>query len=924
MISFMHAEQLHKKILLRLAATFLLIAFLGCDKLYAQTHPDTLQSARNDTIPPVIDPDEEAVMDSVRQAQQSPDSIPNQVPQSRQAERQAQPDAVNFQAKDSLTFNFRNQRIGRLYGSASVTHTNGQLDAGEIELDLNNDQVEASTSTPDDTLSYPVLRQNEQELKSTRILFNYRTERGKFEVAEMQVPDGHLIGTKVKNVSRNEVFIEDGIYSTCPPDHMSYYIKARRMKMVDQEEIFFTNAQLFILDIPYPLIFPFGYVPAGIESRQSGLMEPTYAFQNTSSRGIGLQNLGWFQYFSDYFVGQTSFDIFTSGTFFNESRFQYRKTGNFNGSVTLGYSRERGLEPTDPNFSERTSRRIGLTHDQQISPYANLSANIDLRTADYFQRNSFDPNERAETSSSSRMSYRYSHPEGTYNFSLSTRLNQQFNTNTTRIVGPEANFSFRQFTPFKRSGGSAMDERWYERISVSYRNNFRSEYEFRPIDADSAAVNWVDGLLDPELYREATGNTDHIQYGFEQRLQVSAGQLLPSQFLNVSASANMTEYWYPTTIRKEFDPEVNRVVTRQERGFAAARDFSTSLSFSTTFYGISELKIGNYEGLRHTVRPQFSLSYRPDFSEELWGFYREVQSDTTGNTRRYSIFEGSIFGGPGAGEQRTLNFSVTNIFETKHVKRDSTGEVKSNNLRLIDNFSISSNYNFAADSLNFSNVSLSLSSNVISGIRFRAGANYSLYARDENGREIDTFIWNAEYKLAQPLNFNLSLSTSFNGGERGVRVETPPYRPYDPLDQAFFSPVDRRFNLEPVQPISSSWSFGLDFSYRWTYRFQQDARKSAVLNVNNIQFNLTPKWRVSTRLGYDFIEKELTPAQFGLNRNMICWNLSFQFNPFGEFQYYFFRLSLSSSQISNLFQKLPGLNNLERSSSPTGRRPGGY
>jgi hypothetical protein len=54
---------------------------------------------------------------------------------------------------------------------------------------------------------------------------------------------------------------------------------------------------------------------------------------------------------------------------------------------------------------------------------------------------------------------------------------------------------------------------------------------------------------------------------------------------------------------------------------------------------------------------------------------------------------------------------------------------------------------------------------------------------------------------------------------------------------------------------------------------------------------------------------------------MICWDLSFQFNPFGDFQYYSFRLSLSGGQIQSLFQKLPGLNNLERSSSPNGRRP---
>lgn len=882
-----------------------LLIIPGWGSISAQSIPDTLRSSVNDTIP------------QAGQVQQPP----GQTPQDRQAGRQASPDAVNFQARDSLTFNFRNQRVAHLYGSANVRHTNGELSAGTIELDLNKSEVQAMADNPEDTLSYPILRRQQEELRSTRILFNYETEKGKFETAEMQVDDGYLIGTKVKNVSRNEVFIEDGIYSTCPPDHMYYYIQASRMKVVDEEEVFFTNARLFILDIPYPLVFPFGYVPAGIESRQSGLLEPTYVFQNTSTRGIGLQNLGWFQYFNDYFTAQTSFDLFTSGTFFNESRMQYRKTGSFNGSVTLGYSRERGLEPTDPGFTETVNKRLAISHNQQLSPYANLTANVNLQTSNYFQRNSFNPDDRARTSSTSRLSYRYSHPEGAYNVSITSNMNRQFASNRTRISGPEISFSARQFSPFQSDQPGLQEESWYERISISYRNNFKSEYDFNPIDADSAEVSWLEALTDPAKYREATGDDRHIQYGFIQRASISAGQLIPSQFLNVSANFNINEYWYPSTIRKEFNEVENRLETHRVQGLATARDFSTSLNFSTTFYGISQLSIGNLEGLRHTVRPSVSFSYSPDFSSDYWGFYREVQSDTLGNTRRYSIFEDEIFRGPSAGEQQTMSFSVNNIFETKQVKRDSTGEVQSANLRLIDNLSVNTSYNFAADSLNLGRLSTSLSSRVIDGVRLSANASYSFYARDENGREIDTFIWENSNKYLQPLSYSLSMSTNFSGGSRGPRVTTPPYRPYDPLDQGFFGPVDRRFNNQPVQRPDTPWSIGLDFSYRWTFRHGEDARKSAVLNANNIQFNLTPKWRISTRLGYDFIEQELTPSQFSLQRDMICWNLSFQFSPFGDFQYYSFRLSLSSSQIQGLFQKLPLLNNLERSSSPTGRSP---
>lgn len=909
-----------------------LLSILGCTAtlLSAQVVSDTLQTTRNDTLPASpadttegtnfdAPPTNTAGFDTLQNRFGEPGQV-SQRPSAPGADRQATGDVVHFQATDSLVFSFRDQRKGFLYGSASVSHENGTLEAGSINMDLQLNQVEAQTQTPDDTLSYPVLRQADRDLKSTRILFNYETQKGKFEVAEIQVDDGNLIGTKVKNVSETEVFIEDGIYSSCPPEHMYYYIKADRMKVVDEEEIFFTNARLYILDIPYPLVFPFGYVPAGIDQKQSGLLEPTYLFQNAGSRGLGLQNLGWFQYINDNMTAQTAVDIFTSGTFFSNSRFRYRKTDRFSGSVTIGYSRQRELESTDLDFGEEVSKRLAITHDQELSPYADLTANIDLNTSNFFKENSFDLDERARTSSTSRLSYRYGHPDGTYNFSATTSLNQQFNTNVATLTGPELTFNARQFSPFESNSTGAQQRQWYERITVNYRNNFRSRYNFRPTDRDSATINWFEALFDPSKYREATGDDRHIQYGFVQRAQVSAGQLIPSQFLNISANVNYNEYWYPTTTRREFVEQENDVEDIRELGFTTARDFNSSLNFSTTFYGISQLAVGRFEGIRHTVRPNISFNYRPDFSDDIWGFYEEVQVDTLGNTRKFSKFDREVFGGPPRGEQRTLSFGLTNVLETKRIKRDSTGEVQSQKVRLIDNLSVNSGYNFAADSLNFNDLRISMSSRVLDGISLNASANYSFYARDDQGREINTFIFNTGAKILQPLNYSLSARTTFRGGDRGPRVQTPHYRPYDPFNQEFFSPIDQNFHHQPVQPIRSPWSLGLDFTYQWRFQFGQDARKTATLNANNIQFNLTPKWSVSTRLGYDFIEKELTPAQFRMNRQMVCWNLSFQFNPFGEFQYYSFRLSLSSSQISSLFQKLPGLNNLERSSTG-GRTP---
>jgi hypothetical protein len=887
---------------------------------------DTLKPAGTDTLP------QPAARDTVRRGSEGGR------PGAQAESGSLQEGEVRFQATDSLVFDFRDDRVANLYGSSKVNHNAGKLESGKVALNFDKNEVRASTQNPQDTLAQPVLtREGEPPLRSEKIAFNYQTEKGRFDVAQVEISQGKLTGTKVKNTGPHTVFLEDAIYSTCTLDHPHYYISMDRAKVIKEdgrEEVFFKNARLYILDIPYPIVFPFGYFPGNMEQKQSGILEPTYVSQNTSSRGLGLRNVGWFQYFNDYIVGQASVDIFTSGTFFLDTGASYRNRDKYNGSIDIGYSRERGLEPTDPDFSIRTARSIRITHSQDFSPFASLSANINLETSNYDERNSFDINQRAETSTRSSINYRYRHPDNLYNFSASMQQNQNFLTNTTRVRGPSFDFSLQRLTPF--SGGSSQsggqqDPKWYESLSLQYRNSFESEFEFQPEAGESADINWFEALLDPSKYRQATDDTEHYKYGFRQDADVSLNNLLESQYLNLSANANLTEYWYPTTIRRSFDADSGDVVDRQVRGFATARDFSTSLNFSTTFYGISNAKIGNIEGFRHTVRPTMSLSYRPDFSSDFFGYYREYERETTDTTtvEQYSIFENEVFGGPGSGEQRAVNFGISNVFEAKQVKRDSTGEKSEEVLRLIDQLNLSSSYNFAADSLKLADMNASLTSSIVPGISIRASANFNFYERDSQGTKIDNYLLTNSGRFAELTNFSISSGYSFNWGPRsGFQSDENPYFParYDPLNQSLFNEMDPAFNRRPVQKVKSPFSFSVNFQYRWRLNSNplNDNTKSATINAQNIEFQLTPKWSFGTQLGYDFVRKELTPSEFRLNRQLHEWQLSFQMRPFGDFQYYFFSLRINSSQIQSIFQKLPLLKNLERSSSPTGRGIGRY
>lgn len=839
---------------------------------------------------------------------------------------------VNFQARDSLTFTFEKNRIATLYGEASVVHSAGQLEAGKVSMNLDSSLVSANTATPEDTLSQPVLTRDNDRIRSNQIDFNYETEKGRFKVARVEVQDGNLIGTKVKNTSPHVVYLEDAIYSTCQLDHPHYYIKADKMKVVDEEEVFFERARLYILDIPYPMIFPFGYLPGKFDQKQSGLLEPTYAYQQRQRRGIGLQNVGWFQYFNDYLTGQISGDIFTSGSYYLDGRVNYRIRNKLNGNFQLGYSRDNsGLEPTDPNFSTNVQKELRISHDQEFSPYSSLNTSIHLRTEDFYQQNSYDPTQRAETSTSSNINYQYRHPEGAYTFNASVRQNQNFATNVTSISGPEISFNPRRLSPFESE--TPGESKWYETITVDYNNSFRSNYDFDPIEEDSAEVNWFEALRDPSKYREATGNDDHYEFGFRQQVRLNMSQVIPSRFLNVSAGANYNEYWFPTTTRKRFDEENNEVIDEKIRGFTTARDFNTNLSFNTTFYGLSNLNIGKFESFRHTLRPTISLSYRPDFSSDYWGYYRTVQTDTTEQddgtvpTRRYSIFEDEVFSGPGMGEQRAISFRLANVFEAKKVARDSTGEKKEETISLIEQLDFNTSYNFAADSIKLSNLNTDFRTKVLPGLNLRASAQFNFYERDQNGNKIDNYLLTTSGKLMELTSFSTSTSYSFQwGSQGGLQPNDDPYYPenYNPLNQSIFHPVDPHFNQRPVQDFDSPFSFSVDFSYRWTLNPTGDNRTSATVNARNINLKLTPKWDFRTEIGYDLVAKELTPSQFSLNRNLHCWDLSFTMNPFGDNQYYFFSLSVNAGQLQSIFQKLPGLNNLERSSGRSVRRPPGF
>ncbi len=836
---------------------------------------------------------------------------------------------VNLSSKDSLLFRLKGEKRATLFGAAQVEHESGSLNSGKIGLNFDTNVMSAEATSVEDTLSHPVLKRESDELRSRRILFNYKTERGKFNVARMSYSDGNLIGTELKNKTEHVVFVRDGIYSTCQLDHPHYYIKAEKMKVVDEEEIFFTNARLYLLDIPYPLILPFGYVPADIEKQQSGLLSPTYAFQTQSAQGLGIQNLGWFQYFNDYVTGKLALSLFTSGTMNVDVESNYRLRDDLSGSIRFGYSQLQGLEPTDPNYSQQISNSIAIRHNQTINPYSKIDANVSLRSARYNQNTSFDIEERAEISTSSAIGYQFRDPNGLYNYSIRANQSQNFADNSVTLSGPTVSLGFRTFTPFQKQGQAGQPGP-LESLTMNVSSNLSSNYSFRPIDRDSATINWFEALLSPRKFREATGQKIPVRWGASHRVTLSS-RLLPSEVFNVNAGANYSEYWQPYTIRAFYDTTSRRENFRVVNGFASARDFSLSISTNTTIYGIANVNWGSLKSFRHTIQPNISFSYQPNFQSDFWGYYRTYERpNTDGTTTKvpYSIFQQNVAGTTFGLESRSINFGINNVLESKLVSRDTLGEKKERIIKLIDSWTLNSSYNFMAKEFKLAPLNTSLSSSIINNINLRASAQFDFYATDSNGTRVNQYLWDIKKRPFRMTSFRFDTGTRFSEGSINAVNNDPYYYPemYDPLNQQEFWPVNPLYyNMDAVD-YSVPWSVSLNFSYSWNKSGNRLTR-SAILNASSIQFRPAPKWNISTTMGYDFIRKKLTPNQIRVSRNIHCWDMQFIWNPFttaGQSSYYLFRLTVNSAQFQSLFQKLPGLNNLERSSSPIPTRPFGF
>jgi hypothetical protein len=160
-----------------------------------------------------------------------------------------------------------------------------------------------------------------------------------------------------------------------------------------------------------------------------------------------------------------------------------------------------------------------------------------------------------------------------------------------------------------------------------------------------------------------------------------------------------------------------------------------------------------YQGNRHKMTPSLSFSYRPDFGAERFGYWQEVQIDTTGRVRYFDVNDGGIYGGsPGRGASGAISLSVNNNLEAKVLDTEGYNQNRCRaslqKVKIIDNLSFGTSYNLIADSLNLAPINIRARTTV-AGVSVNMGGVLDPYMTDEDGVKIHKYVWNEKSGLGK-------------------------------------------------------------------------------------------------------------------------------------------------------------------------------
>lgn len=815
---------------------------------------------------------------------------------------------IKYVSRDSSRADNVN-KVLYLWGNARVTYDDFELDADYIRVDQKNHTVFASGRIDPKTGRYstlPIFKQkNDKPLTADSLTFNYVTKKGLIHNGASEQDGNFISGGTAKRLNDEEVAYQNVLYSTCdlpyPDTHFGIVITKG---IAEKHTIISGPAYLEIEGVPLPLFIPFGFFPKP-DQKSSGFILPT--FGEDQQLGFYLKGFGYYMALSDYIDVTTLGNYYTKGSYSLTSTARYLTKYKYQGTLSLSFASTKvGLE-TDPASKDF---HINWSHNQapEAHPGTTFSASVNAGTSSYYQNTrtdgSYNLNALTQNQLSSSIAYGKTWPGSPFNFTSTLSLNQDITRKlVTNLELPSFSLSMTTLSPFD-SKDRIGEQKWYQRITVGY---------------SLQGTNKVTNIPEAQLFTSATFPRK-LQNGFNQQIPVSLS-LTVLKYFQFNTSVNYTERDYFQTIRKHYArgsiSGADSLVVDTVQGFKRAGDYSVSSGFSTKLYSTILFKKGRLKAIRQVITPNISFNYRPDFSDPSYGYYNTIVSNATipypYTTQTYSIFEQSVYGGPGGGKSAGIAISLDNSIEAKMAAKSSDTSGKDVKIPILQGFSLSTFYNLVADSLKLQPISFSGRTALFNqklGISFGGSLNpYVNQVRDSISNNqvvryahvINRYTWQ-DGRFPTLTNFNLSADISLNSASLKHPTNPGQQQAANTLATATKSQLDKLalLNSDPNAYVDFNVPWNINVSYSFFYSNTGVLTTTTnTLNFNG-DVNITPKWKIQYTSGFDLGQGKVSTTSLSIYRDLHCWDLSFQWIPFGYYKFYSVDLKVKASVLQDL------------------------
>lgn len=735
-------------------------------------------------------------------------------------------DTIEYRAVD-LEYNVETATFN-LNNSAQLKYRTATLDADTIMFDQENAVLMASGD--------PVLRETKNpSLSGMRLKYNMKSRIGEIYYATTYQDNQQLNGMEVRRLPDQRIQIARGDFSTCNDStHQHFYFYGRRMVVKPKETITARPVVLNIADVPVAVL---PMIVAPLKSgRKSGILTPK--FGGDQKQGYYMSNLGFYYAPNDYWDATVKGDIiegeearFERSTLTGEVR--YRKRYVLDGNISYTSY----LEEFDFGNS---GYDIRFSHNQNLTPDGKhtLSGSGSFVSSQSVRKdNALDAETILNQQANAQLTY--SGKFGT-NKSLTVKASQQHNLVTDLMERQIPDVQYRmsgQLFEFEVDEDEIAAEdgsiqSYLEKFNYSFNNRF-NYYTRRAQDT----INETDTTAQYVGYT-GTYSLDYSGHLFD--------------VINLTPRATFTGYWTGTgwinpedslKYRKRYllDPE------HDDYG-QFAYNHNYSITADTKLYGIWVPEIGRFTGVRHVLSPSVSYTYAPEI-------------DTVKKFAPHPLLGQT----PYQTKQKTVGFGLNNDFDIKYLKvagykpdttkGDTAKAVEDQyGTRRLLTTRHNVSYNFAADSLNFSDITSSFGFQILPDYLFTINTRHSFYHKyteEPNKVQVpELTYWGYDFSK------HFSWSGEFNGGLPS--------------------------QMEKYEMLK--WTFGLDYSYSFSSsRVSRDLFQDQVTHSTGISASLQPtrNWEMTYSTRYNYNEGRFVTHSFTFNRVLHCWQLDFSWTPTG-------------------------------------------